>query len=109
MNRNVLLLLIASVIIINSCFADEWDFKGDYFSNSIVQAKSNLGHEPRILNLTSGSFVTFNDTLIYLTSGVILWSIAGALLIYFLLTIPADAVYDYDYYGGGFTKKSQGR
>ncbi|KAL7640269.1 UNVERIFIED_CONTAM: hypothetical protein RMT77_009683 [Armadillidium vulgare] len=58
-------------------------------------------------NFSDGQFVTFNQSLILFGGGVLLWGVAGAILLYYLLTVPAGASYDYEY-SGGYGESEQG-
>jgi len=65
-------------------------------------------------NASTGSFVTFNTTLLLFSAGILLWGIAGAVALYYLLTAPADEGSGYSSYGsgsggGGYSGSSRGR
>merc|ERR1712142_981413 len=71
--------------------------------------------EPRLFflftNATTGTFVTFNSTLLLFGAGILLWGIAGAIALYSLLTAPTDehsGGYGYSS-GSGYGGYSSGR
>lgn len=114
MNRRILLILGVFLLTPN-VFAFDWENYDEDKTDSFI---FDDALQPRILNsfnFSGGSFVTFNETLILYGGGILLWGIAGAMLLYYLLTVPADAGYDYDYGGGygdsqgGYSRQSDGR
>jgi len=80
-----------------------------------ANAREDSEADPRFFfiftNASTGSFVTFNTTLLLFSAGILLWGIAGAVALYYLLTAPADTGSGYSSYGSGsgYSGSSRGR
>jgi len=119
MNRT---LLRISGLLLLSTFA----FASEYYPYSDLELQGNARENPNVedpegrlffvlANTTNtGSFVTFNTTLLLFSAGILLWGVAGGLALYYLLTTPAvgnDYTGDYtgrssDDYGNRYYKGS---
>ena len=78
------------------------------------QQDTNKEVEPRLFflftNASTGTFVTFNSTLLLFGAGILLWGIAGAIALYYLLTAPTEESGGYGYSSGsGYGGYSSGR
>ncbi|XP_042204085.1 uncharacterized protein LOC121853788 isoform X3 [Homarus americanus] len=108
MNRT--LLHVLGALLLSSCvLASDFPFA----DLSMDQAGAKTEADPRLFfvfsNLTTGSFVTFNTTLLLFSAGILLWGIAGAIALYYLLTAPADSGSGYSGYDSGSGSGYSGR
>ena len=104
MNRNFLhvfgVLLFSSVALAsNSLYADV----------DLAQERNSYQDSDEIskqffVGTGTGTFVTVNATLLLFTAGILLWGLAGAVALYFLLTAPAGS--GYSGYNSGYTGRS---
>lgn len=119
MNRT--LLRLAGILLLSS-FA----FANEYYPYSDMDLQSNLKEsdqnpDGRLFFVytntsTTGSFVTFNTTLLLFSAGILLWGVAGGLALYYLLTSPSldsgysgyDSGYSSGSTGGGYGRKYSG-
>ena len=115
MNRT--LLRLAGILLLSS-----YALANEYYPYSDVDLQGNTKENPiagpdgRFFFVftntsTTGSFVTFNTTLLLFSAGIILWGVAGGLALYYLLTAPSlDYGSGYDSgYSGGSTGGYSGR
>lgn len=90
MNRT--LLHVVGALLLSSCVLASESYP--YADLSLDQPAGDSAVEPRLFfvfsNASTGSFVTFNTTLLLFSAGILLWGIAGAIALYYLLTAPAD-------------------
>jgi len=118
MNRT-LLQTVVILLLSHSIFASEYYSDFDLQGNLKENPSTLDDSDGRLLFVFSnasatGSFVTFNTTLLLFSAGILLWGIAGGLILYYLLTSPAnDSGYSgysgYDDYGSsGYGRKSRG-
>jgi len=116
MNRT--LLQFAGLLLLSSC-----TLANEYYPNADLDLQGNLKEsssidDGRLLLIFSntsatGSFITFNTTLLLFSAGILLWRIAGGLVLYYLLTSPAydsgSGYSGYDDYGSsGYGRKNRG-
>ncbi|KAF2365826.1 Protein of unknown function DM4/12 [Trinorchestia longiramus] len=121
MNR--MLLQVVGVLLTTSCvFAYEFmPYPGSVNEDRAVgNAPSYTDAEGRIFfvnaNASTGTFVTFNTTLLLFSAGILLWGIAGGLGLYYLLTASHlhsggsgyDSGYDSGYGSSGYGRKRRG-
>lgn len=102
MNRTF--LHVVGALLLSSCVLASENFP--YADLSLDQpGGANSEVEPRLFfiftNASTGSFVTFNTTLLLFSAGILLWGIAGAIALYYLLTAPADTYSGYSGYDSG--------
>ncbi|XP_053633919.2 uncharacterized protein [Cherax quadricarinatus] len=99
MNRT--LLHVLGALLLSSCVLATDNFP--HADLSVDQPAANKEADPRLFfifsNSTTGSFVTFNTTLLLFSAGILLWGIAGAIALYYLLTTPAESGSGYSGYG----------
>lgn len=110
MNRT--LLRLAGILLLSS-FA----LANEYYPYSDIDLQGNMKENPTIEGpdgrlffvytntSTTGSFVTFNTTLLLFSAGILLWGVAGGLALYYLLTSPS---LDSGFSGSGFDYGSTG-
>merc|ERR550519_1726240 len=91
MNRALLHVLGALLLSQCALAKEEYPFRDLDLS---AKADADSEADPRFFfifsNASTGSFVTFNTTLLLFSAGILLWGIAGAVALYYLLTAPAD-------------------
>lgn len=108
MNRT--LLHVLGALLLSSCVL-AYDYP--YAALSLDQpGAANKEADPRLFfiynNASTGSFVTFNTTLLLFSAGILLWGVAGAIALYYLLTTPADSGYSGYGSGSGYSSGSGG-
>lgn len=100
MNRT--LLHVLGALLLSSCVLASDNYP--YADLRLDQPGANSEADPRLFfifsNASTGSFVTFNTTLLLFSAGILLWGIAGAIALYYLLTSPADSGYGSGYSSG---------
>jgi len=104
MNRT--LLHVLGALLLSSCVLAYDNYYPDLRQEAYDGSESEV--EPRLFfiftNSSTGSFVTFNTTLLLFSAGILLWGIAGAIALYYLLTAPADSGYSgYSGSGSGYS------
>ena len=102
MNRNFLhifgVLLFSSAALASNSFYADVDLAQERNSYQDPDEMSKTF----LLNTGTGTFVTVNATILLFSAGIILWGIAGAVALYYLLTAPANTGYS----SGGYTGRS---
>lgn len=110
-----MLLQIVGVFLMTSCvLANEFI----PYSNSVNEERalndnSYTDAEGRVFFVftnasTTGSFVTFNTTLLLFSAGILLWGVAGGLALYYLLTAP-QLDYGHSGYDSGYDSSYRSR
>ncbi|CAL4171677.1 unnamed protein product, partial [Meganyctiphanes norvegica] len=114
MNRTLLHVLGALLLSQCALASDFYPYADLDLAAKPAAADSEV--DPRFFfiftNASTGSFVTFNTTLLLFSAGILLWGIAGAVALYYLLTAPADTGSSYGSYGSsgsGYSGSSRGR
>ncbi|XP_063840142.1 uncharacterized protein LOC135088978 isoform X2 [Scylla paramamosain] len=106
MNRT--LLHVLGALVLSSCvLASDYPYADLSFDQP---GPANNEADPRVFfiynNASTGSFVTFNTTLLLFSAGILLWGVAGAIALYYLLTTPADSGYSGYSSGSGYGSDS---
>jgi len=106
------MLLPLTGLLVLSSLANAYNFNNDIYDNdlSMRQGDYNPDGTPRIfLNLTETSYITLNTSLLLFSAGILLWSVAAGLALYYLLTLHTaesggydNTGYDYGSTGGGY-------
>lgn len=106
MNRT--LLHVLGALVLSSCvLASDYPYADLSFDQP---GPASNEADPRVFfiynNASTGSFVTFNTTLLLFSAGILLWGVAGAIALYYLLTTPADSGYSGYSSGSGYGSDS---